>query len=203
MGPLFAAACFSSCFSGGGKVDPGRDDTPDGGSSDASMMMPRDASAHEPDLHSATDQGSPSDLAGPVDLARLVDLASPADLAIPMDLASPPPDLTSPPDLTMSPDLAFPMNQDVQIYVDNFCNMNVVPKVFNVPRGASLKLTYYNRSVDYPVDVWLSYGGGFLDLATGANWPDRFEHCRNPRPYSSYADISTACSNFRLMINCL
>lgn len=99
--------------------------------------------------------------------------------------------------------MAGPSNQDVDIYVDNFCRMDVVPKKFDVPAGVSLKLTYRNRSRDYPVDVWLSYGGGFLDLRPGMTWADRFEFCRFPRPYSAYADISTACSRYRLMINCL
>ncbi|MFN3200429.1 MAG: hypothetical protein ACE366_18670 [Bradymonadia bacterium] len=90
----------------------------------------------------------------------------------------------------------------VDIFVDNFCNMRVVPESFDVPRGQRLSLTYNNHSVDYPVDVWLSYGGGFLDLPTGDAWDDRFEHCGTPRPYQAAADISTACSSFRLIINC-
>lgn len=155
------------------------------GSSDHEDPSHLDASMH------LDGSGNPlPDLRGEADLGARPDLTAPIDL-------QPAPDLTAP------PDLAYPIAQDVQIYVDNFCKMDVVPKVFNVPRGTSLKLTYYNRSRDYPVDVWLSYGGGFLDLGTGTSWPDRFEHCRNPRPYSSYADISTACSSYRLMINCL
>lgn len=152
------------------------------------------SSDHE-DLRSEADLGPRPDLPAPIDLPAPTDLPATTDLTAPPDLSNP--------DLTMPPDLAYPIAQDVQIYVDNFCKMDVVPKVFNVPRGTSLKLTYYNRSRDYPVDVWLSYGGGFRDLATGTSWPDRFEHCRNPRPYSSYADISTACSSYRLIINCL
>lgn len=140
---------------------------------------------------------SGGDLATAADLAGAgKDMATLADLSAPLDL-------TPVADLTPAADLSFPSAQDVNIYVDNRCNMDVVPKVFNVPRGTFLKLTYYNRSRDYPVDVWMSYGGGFTDLPTGGSWPERFEHCRNPRPYSSYADISTACSRYRLMINCL
>lgn len=140
---------------------------------------------------------SGGDLATSADLAGAgKDMATLADLSAPLDL-------TPVADLTPAADLSFPSAQDVNIYVDNRCNMDVVPKVFNVPRGTFLKLTYYNRSRDYPVDVWMSYGGGFTDLPTGGSWPERFEHCRNPRPYSSYADISTACSRYRLMINCL
>jgi hypothetical protein len=116
---------------------------------------------------------------------------------------SPAPDLSPPRDLSGAPDLGFPTSQNVEIFVDNFCKMDVLPKKFDVPAGTFLKLTYFNRSRDYPVDVWLSYGGGFLDLKTGTSWADRFEFCRYPRPYSAYADISTACSKYRLMINCL
>ena len=126
----------------------------------------------------------------PADLSLPADLRVPVDLAIVRDLSTP-------------PDLAPPGSQDVDIYVDNFCRMDVIPKKFDVPGGMSLKLTYHNRSRDYPVDVWLSYGGGFLDLRPGMTWADRFEFCRGVRPYSAYADISTACSRYRLMINCL
>lgn len=55
----------------------------------------------------------------------------------------------------------------------------------------------------YEVDVWLSYGGGYLDLATGGVWDDSFEHCTGPGSYDAYADISTACSSYRLYIHCL
>lgn len=152
---------------------------------------------------------SDEDLAAPPDLAISSggDLRSSGgdnDLALPpsSDLSAPP-DLSPPADLTPLPDLAFPTEQGVDIYVDNTCKMDVMPKVFNVPRGVTLKLTYYNRSRYYPVEVWMSYGGGFTDLMPGMNWPERFEHCRFPRPYSAYADIKTACSSYRLMINCL
>ena len=142
------------------------------------------------------DGGTSPDLApGSADLSG-VDLKGGADL-------SGPPDLSPPRDLSGPPDLGFPTSQNVEIFVDNFCKMDVLPKKFDVPAGPFLKLTYFNRSRDYPVDVWLSYGGGFLDLKTGTSWADRFEFCRYPRPYSAYADISTACSKYRLLINCL
>jgi cysteine-rich repeat protein len=91
----------------------------------------------------------------------------------------------------------------VHIMVDNFCNMSVMPMEFTVPAGQKLKLSYHNHSVDYPVDVWLSYGGGYLDLQTGATWNDAFEHCFGPSPSEAYADITTACSQFKLQIHCL
>lgn len=155
-------------------------------------MTQRDMALPIEDMHSNPDGTSvpPSDAGSGLDAGRL-------------DLASPPADLASAVDLSTPPDMAFASSQGVDIYVDNFCRMDVVPKKFDVPAGTSLKITYYNRSRDYPVDVWLSYGGGFKDLMPGTNWPDRFEFCRYPRPYMAYADISTACSRYRLMINCL
>ena len=56
---------------------------------------------------------------------------------------------------------------------------------------------------DYPVDVWMMYGGGYTDLAPGGTWNETYEHCFGPSPSEGYADISTACSNFRLKIHCL
>jgi hypothetical protein len=97
----------------------------------------------------------------------------------------------------------FEAARGVDIFVDNFCNMEVRPASLHVPPGSALQITWYNRSVDYPVDVWLSYGGGFLDLAPGTQWADRFEFCRGgARPYQAYADISTACSEHRFLIWC-
>jgi hypothetical protein len=98
---------------------------------------------------------------------------------------------------------AFEPARGVDIFVDNFCAMDVRPPEVHVPPGAGLQVTWYNRSVDYPVDVWLSYGGGFLDLEPGTSWADRFEFCRGgQRPYQAYADISTACSEHRFLIWC-
>jgi cysteine-rich repeat protein len=92
---------------------------------------------------------------------------------------------------------------NIDIYVDNFCNMNVVPPEVSVPPGGTAVLSYHNNSVDYAVDVWLSYGGGYLDLATGDTWNDPFEWCTGSSVYTAYADISTACSSHRLLIHCL
>ena len=180
---------LAGCSSGGAQPDLGPS-----GPHDASMQPPNPMQdlAPQPDLSSSGSE----DLRGAGDLAMSMDMTSAADMSMPADL-------TAAADLTMPPDLAFPTEQGVDIYVDNTCKMDVIPKVFNVPRGTSLKLTYYNRSRYYAVDVWMSYGGGYTDLMTGMNWPERFEHCRYPRPYSEYADISTACSKYRLMINCL
>lgn len=182
MAPLFV---MPSC-SQGGALPPGS------GARDGDTGSAKDMAMSAEDLASVRDAaGDPQQ-----DASTLHDAAS-------RDLSSPPPDLTSALDLSSPPDMAFASSQGVDIYVDNFCRMDVIPKKFDVPAGTSLKLTYYNRSRDYPVDVWLSYGGGFLDLRQGMNWADRFEFCRYPRPYMAYADISTACSRYRLMINCL
>ena len=102
-------------------------------------------------------------------------------------------------------DACVPRQQSavVDIFVDNFCNMRVEPPRFVVPPGRTVSFTYRNRSVDYAVDVWLSYGGGFLDLETGTQWADRFVHCTGARrPYQAAADISTACSDHRFIIEC-
>ena len=188
LGAVAALATAGACSSGGG-----RGPTPDAsGAVDAGPPPASDLAAVLSDLAGF------ADLAGPLDLATRADLSGPADLAPRADLA-PPADLwTAPPDMTTT------ARATVDIYVDNRCKMDVLPKVLDVaPAVTSLTITYYNRSRDYAVDVWMSYGGGYKDLMTGASWAERFEHCRlGRRPYSEYADISTACSSYRLMINC-
>jgi hypothetical protein len=98
------------------------------------------------------------------------------------------------------PELA---QEHVHIDVDNFCNMIVMATEYFVPAGQKLKLSYHNHSVDYPVDVWMMYGGGYTDLQPGATWNEQYEHCFGPQPSTGYADISTACSEYRLYIHCL
>lgn len=99
--------------------------------------------------------------------------------------------------------IPFDGTRDIDIFVDNFCNMEVRPADIHVPPGQFVVLSWHNRSVDYPVDVWLSYGGGFLDLEPGTSWDDRFEFCHGgQRPYQAGADVSTACSDFRFVIHC-
>lgn len=99
--------------------------------------------------------------------------------------------------------IAEVLSEHVHIMVDNFCNMSVMPLEYTVPAGQKLKLSYHNHSVDYPVDVWLQYGGGFLDLQQGMIWNDNYEHCFGPVASENYADITTACSSFKLKIHCL
>lgn len=100
-------------------------------------------------------------------------------------------------------DLPFQSESNIDIFVDAWCNMDVRPAGIHVPSGQFVQLTWHNRSVDYPVDVWLSYGGEFPDLEPGAEWSDRFEFCHGEdRPYQAGAIISTPCSDFRFLIYC-
>lgn len=100
------------------------------------------------------------------------------------------------------------VSDHVHILIDNFCHTSTQPGDYVVPRNQRLNLTYHNHSVDYEADVWLSYGGGYLQLAKGAEWHDRFVFCSTPLPYTAYADVSIAgggipaCPAKRLLIHC-
>ncbi|WP_206079635.1 DUF4215 domain-containing protein [Polyangium spumosum] len=91
----------------------------------------------------------------------------------------------------------------VHVMVDNTCKMTVDPMEFSVAAGQKLKLSYHNHSQFYPIDVWMMYGGGYTELQPGATWNETYEHCFGPSASEGYADISTACSEFRLEIHCL
>ena len=91
----------------------------------------------------------------------------------------------------------------VHINVSNTCVMSVMPLEYTVPAGQRLKLSYHNHSQDYPITVWMMYGGGFTDLPPGGTWNEQYTHCFGPAPSEGYADISTGCSMFRLKIHCL
>ncbi len=97
----------------------------------------------------------------------------------------------------------------VDIYIDNFCNTSVDPTEITVPPGETLQIAWHNNSVDYDADVWLSYGGGYLELATGGIWDDSFEFCSMASVYDAYGDVSIAggpigaCPGARLLIHCL
>jgi hypothetical protein len=95
------------------------------------------------------------------------------------------------------------MTYCVDIDVDNFCNMAVDPTEITIPADQIAYFCWRNRSEDYPVDVWLSYGGGYTDLAPGATWNEPPGHCLGPTPHDEYADITTACSEHRFLIHCL
>lgn len=91
----------------------------------------------------------------------------------------------------------------IDIDVSNTCDMTVTPREITIPAGQTAYFCWRNRSSDYPVDVWLSYGGGYTDLAPGATWNEPPGHCLGPTAHTEYADISTACSEFRFLIRCL
>lgn len=94
------------------------------------------------------------------------------------------------------------LDATVIIDVDNFCNMTVTPAEITVPQGQRILVDWFNRSRDYPVDVWMSYGGGFIDLPTLQTWDEPISHCGGPSPRTEYADISTACSSVRFLFHC-
>jgi len=91
----------------------------------------------------------------------------------------------------------------VHVMVDNTCKMTVDPMEFTVAPGQKLKLSYHNHSAFYPIDVWMMYGGGYTELQPGGIWNETYEHCFGPNASEGYADISTACSEFKLLIHCL
>ncbi len=118
------------------------------------------------------------------------------------------PDAFAPSDAFVLPDAfvagdAGPVTHCVDIDVSNTCVMRVSPTSVTIPHGEVAYFCWRNRSRDYAVDVWLSYGGGYTDLATGATWNEPVRHCLGPSAHDEYADVSTACSSFRFLIHCL
>lgn len=85
--------------------------------------------------------------------------------------------------------------EDIDIYVDNFCNLDVDPPQVDVASGQTASFTYHNQSVDYAVDIWGFYGGGYLDLATGDSWDDPFIHCGSGSSNTETMDISISGIN--------
>ena len=90
----------------------------------------------------------------------------------------------------------------MHIDVDNFCNMTVDPTEITIPAGQTAYFDWHDHSRDYAVDVWMSYGGGYLDLAPGATWEEPIGHCLGPTARTEHAAISTACSDHRFLIHC-
>jgi hypothetical protein len=96
----------------------------------------------------------------------------------------------------------------VDIYISNTCVTTVVPASFSVPAGSALMLDFHNNSQWYAADVWCSFGGGYLDLATGAIWHNPIPFCSMTSVHDEYVDISIAggptsgCPGFRLWIHC-
>ncbi|NUQ76216.1 MAG: hypothetical protein HUU21_21970, partial [Polyangiaceae bacterium] len=91
----------------------------------------------------------------------------------------------------------------VHIMPDNFCNITTNPIEYFVPAGQKLKIAWHNHSADIPVDVWMHYGGGFLDLQPGAIWNEQYEHCFGPAPSENYAEITACNTTIVFPIHCL
>ena len=105
---------------------------------------------------------------------------------------------------------AGPLLSHVDIYISNTCATSVVPGSITVPSGTDLYVTFHNNSVDYNADAWCSWGGGYLDLATGGLWDDPIPFCSaGPGPYDAGAEISiaggggSACPSAYLTVHCL
>lgn len=178
---LACALALAGCGDDSGGAGPV--DALDPGGADAPVSI--DAS------HPATDASTIGDGAPATDGAQ-PDAASVPDATPPIPDAAPP-----------TPDATTELVDHVHIDVSNTCVMSVSPTSYDVQPGHTLQLSYHNHSDDYAVDVWKSYGGGYLDLATGGTWNEQYVHCTLQSTYTEYADISTACSSFRLYINCL
>jgi hypothetical protein len=156
----------------------------------------------------AVDGGAPVDAPLSDDVSSGSDATTQPDAFASADAFSPPdafasPDAFSPPDAFVPADaFAARVDTHVHIEVDNTCRMTVTPREATALPGQTLYFDWHNHSRDYPVDVWMSYGGGYTDLATGATWDEPIGHCSTPFVGDEYADITTACSSFRFLIHC-
>lgn len=148
---------------------------------------------------SATDAGADAFVA--LDAVAISDAFMLPDAFTPPD-AFMPADAYAARDAYVSPDASW-ASFCVDIDVSNTCAMSVSPTSVSVPHGQQPMFCWRNRSRDYPIDVWLSYGGGYTDLAMGATWNEPVRHCLGPNAHDEYADISTACSSFHFLIHCL
>ena len=92
---------------------------------------------------------------------------------------------------------------DVNIDVDNACNMSVSPESINSIPGQIFYITWNNNSINFTVDIWASYAGGILDLGLLNSWVDPHGYCLGgSTPYQEYIDITNECASHRLYINC-
>lgn len=153
------------------------------GGLDGPMTERGDASGGDP----PADRDGGAD-ASPRD-AGLVDAPRDAVIGAPIDAGA----LDAPPPTA---------DYDVDIFVSNTCAMSVVPSVVDVPHGQVAHFHWHNRSADYPVDVWMSYGGGYTDLASGATWHEPPSHCGGPLAHDDHATISTGCASATVVIHC-
>lgn len=143
------------------------------------------------DAGSAADSGSASGVGADSDAGADSDSGSASDSGAASDSGS---DAGPPPAMA---------THCVDIDVSNTCAMSVSPGEITIPAGQTAYFCWRNRSRDYPIEVWLSYGGGYTDLAPGATWNEPVGHCLGPNARTEYADISTACSEHRFLIHCL
>lgn len=168
----------------------------DAGGGDANLVTPMDASPS--DAAPVQPDAAMADAAAPLLDAAVVDAAV-ADASAPGDAAPPPPDAGGAVD-------AGP--QHVHIFISNTCETSVDPPQVTVPPDVDAYFVFHNHSVDYAADVWMSYGGGFLDLAPGQSWADPIRHCLGPNAHQEYGDISIAgggsgaCPGVRFLVNC-
>ncbi|MEW5855515.1 MAG: hypothetical protein AB2A00_42470 [Myxococcota bacterium] len=96
----------------------------------------------------------------------------------------------------------------VHISISNTCEVSISPEEVTVPADVDLFVDFHNHSADYEADVWMSYGGGYLELGRGQTWSDPIRHCLGPNPHEEYADISIAggssssCPGVRFLMHC-
>lgn len=162
---------------------------------DAGAGGPRDAGASD-----ATAADATSGDAGARDTGTALDSGVTPDAGVATD-SGVAIDAGFAPDASV-PDAGGPLH--VHIEVSNTCVMSVSPPEVTIAHGERPLFSWHNHSADYPVDVWLSYGGGYLDLATGATWDEPIMHCIGPNAHDEYADLSAGgCAEYRFFIRCL
>ncbi len=147
------------------------------------------------------DTGEPGDTGELDDAGAIADAGALSDTPTPGDAGTSDTGVDAP----IMTDAGVPetMTYCIDIAVSNTCVMTVTPTEIDIPEGQTAYFCWRNLSRDYPVDVWLSYGGGYTDLAPGTTWNERPGHCLGPLAHDEYADISTACSSQRFLIHCL
>ena len=106
----------------------------------------------------------------------------------------------------LRPDLFSLCTGDIEVKIDvsNTCKMTITPIEIVAGIKSAINICYHNISKDYEIDVWMSYGGGFLDLAKGGVWNEKFTWCTGPKPSAGYATISASggCAKQVLKITC-
>lgn len=108
---------------------------------------------------------------------------------------------------TAPADAGWTGSAHVHISISNTCKVSTSPSAFDVPAGKTLKIDWHNHSADYEADVWASYGGGYLELAKGATWSEKYEHCFIKSTHLEWVDVSpagspSACGKVRVNIQC-